>query len=155
MTSKNSLKKYCSLSKYLEQNDKELYSVFDSLCLLSLLRPQRDSTGVTMLIPKEKAYRQKIINAAYSTSPEVAAAMLKSLVLRDYYPTSNSFGTSVINLLGQKVSIDETSDTLVKFDKTMQLTQDKKFIPLSRDNMAVYLLTGKGEISLLILWPLL
>ena len=147
MTSKNSLKKYCSLSKYLEQNDKELYSVFENLCGISLLRPQRDSTGVTMLIPKEKAYRQKIINAAYSTSPEVATAMLKSLVLRDYYPTPSSFGTSVVNLLGQKVSIDETSDTLVKLDKTLTLSQDKKFVPLNRDNMAVYFLTGKGEIS--------
>ena len=147
MASKNSLKKYCSLSKYLEYNDKELYAAFNDSCLGHLLRPQRDSTGVTLIIPKEKAYRQKIINALGSTSPEVAVAMLKSLVLRDYYPTPASFGTSVVNLLGQKVSIEETSDASVKLDKALTLTQEKKFIPLNRDNMAVYLLTGKGEIS--------
>ena len=147
MTSKNSLKKYCSLSKYLEYNDKELLSVLNDLCLQNLLRPQRDSSGVTLIIPKEKAYRQKIMNAAGSTSPEVAVAMLKSLVLRDYYPTPSSFGTTVVNLLGQKVSIEGTSDNAVKLDKNLTLTQDKKFIPLNRENMAVYLLTGKGEIS--------
>lgn len=147
MSSKNSVKKYCSLLKYLEYNDKELYAAFSDLCLGHLLRPQRDSSGVTLIIPKEKAYRQKIINGLGSTSPEVAVAMLKSLVLRDYYPTPASFGTTVVNLLGQKVSIDETSDGSVKLDKTLTLTQDKKFIPLNRDNMAVYLLTGKGEIS--------
>jgi hypothetical protein len=147
MTSKNSLKKYCSLSKYLEYNDKELYAAFNDSCLGHLLRPQRDSTGVTLIIPKEKAYRQKIINALGSTSPEVAVAMLKSLVIRDYYPTPASFGTSVVNLLGQKVSIEETSDTSVKLDKALTLTQEKKFVTLNRDNMAVYLLTGKGEIS--------
>jgi hypothetical protein len=147
MASKNSLKKYCSLSKYLQQNDKELLAAFEDLCQQHLLRPQRDSSGVTLIIPKEKAYRQKILNAIGSTSPEVAVAMLKSLVLRDYYPTPSSFGTNVVNLLGQKVSIEGTSETSVKLDKNMVLTQDKKFIPLNRDNMAVYLLTGKGEIS--------
>lgn len=133
--------------KYLEYNDKELYSAFDDLCLQYLLRPQRNSSGVTLIIPKEKAYRQKIINGLSSQTPEVAIAMLKSLVLKDYYPTPSSFGTSVVNLLGQKVPIDGTSDSSVKLDKSLTLTKDKKFVPLSRENMAVYLLTGKGEIS--------
>jgi hypothetical protein len=47
-------------------------------------KPGRNANGITFLYPKEKAYRQKIVNAAYSTDPNVAVDMIKSLVLQGY-----------------------------------------------------------------------
>ena len=148
MSKRKELKKFCHLSKYINQNDKDLYEVFDDLCLTSLLRPLRDSSGITFLYPNEKAYRQKIINAAYSNDPTVAANMLKSLVLDGYYPSTTLFGTYVVNRLNQKVNISEVSEKHVKLENGLQLVLAETFKAFGpHQNMAVYILKGKGEIS--------
>lgn len=143
------LKKFCRLSKYIEQIDKDFYGVFEDLCLTHLLKPTRGSNGITLIYPGDKAYRQKIINAAYSDQPEKAIEMLKSLILQDYYPTPTSFEGTVVNLLNQKVSVDEVSDKHIKLSKDLKLEKDEKFVPMGyRENMAVYTLSGKGEMPL-------
>src|SRR6476661_1256909 len=147
MPPKKELKKFCSLSKYIEQEDPELYGVFSDLCMLSYLRP-RSSEGITFLFPKEKSYRQKIINAAYSTDPTVASEMLRSLIIKKYYPSTRTFGNEIVNMLNQKVDVSETSDKHVKLKNGLELKIDEKFKPLGyRENMIVYTLSGKGEIS--------
>lgn len=143
------LKKFCRLSKYIEQIDKDFYGVFEDLCLTHLLKPTRGSNGITLIYPGEKTYRQKIINTAYSDQPEKAIEMLKSLILQDYYPTPTSFEGTVVNLLNHKVEIEEVSDKHVKLSKDLKLEKDKDFVPMGyRENMAVYTLTGKGEMPL-------
>jgi len=141
------LKKFCRLSKFLEQEDKKLYNVMDDLCILYVLKPNRNAGGVTFLYPKEKAYRQKIINAAYSENPEVAVNMIKSLVLFGYYADVSDFSGDVVNLLNQKVEFESTKGTSAKLKNGLKLEKNKKFSPMSyRENMAVYDLSGKGEI---------
>ncbi len=143
------LKKFCRLSKYIEQIDKDFYGTFEDLCLTHLLKPARGNNGITLIYPGEKSYRQKIINAAYSDQPEKAIEMLKSLILQDYYPTPTSFEGTVVNLLNHKVEIEEVSDKHVKLSKDLKLEKDKDFVPMGyRENMAVYTLTGKGEMPL-------
>jgi hypothetical protein len=144
----NKLKKFCSLAKYLQQIDKDLFGVFEDLCQTHLLRPARGSDGVTMLYPKEKAYRNKIINAAYSSTPEVAVNMLRSLILQGYHDSSASFGKNVVNALNQKLNVKEASDKVAKLDSGLEITLDKSFVPMNRDNMSVFILSGKGEIPL-------
>lgn len=145
MTSDKSIKKFCNLSKYIKQKEPQLFSVFEDFCLLHYLKPARGSNGITFLLPKEKAYKQKIINAAYSTNPDIAAAMLKALILQDYYPTPSSFNGTVVNLLNQKVEIKDVSEKHVKLSNGLELEKDAKFEPMGRSNMAVYTLSGKGE----------
>ena len=149
MSSKKTLKKFCKLSKYIEQLDKELFQVFDDLCLMHLLRPAQGSNGITFLYPKEKSYRQKIINSAYSNDPDVAANMLKSIVLQDNYPSPTSFGSNVVNLLNQKLDIKNASEKGVELATGLKLEIDKAFVPMGKyTNMSVYTLSGKGEIPL-------
>lgn len=149
MASSKSLKKFCNLSKYIKQNAPRLYDVFEDLCLLNYLRPARGANGITFLFPKEKAYRDKIIKEAYGPHPEVAVNMLRALILQDYYPSATSFNGNVVNLLNQKLDITESSDKLVKLKSGLELTKDAKFEILGyRDNMAVYTLSGKGEVPL-------
>lgn len=140
------LKKFCRLSKYIEQIDKDFYTVFEDLCLTHLLKPARGSNGITMIYPKEKSYREKIINAAYSKNPEEAVDMIKALILQDYYPTPTSFEGTVVNLLNHKVEIEEVSDKHIKLSKDLKLEKDEAFVPMGyRENMAVYHLSGKGH----------
>ena len=148
MPPKNSLKKFCSLSKFLEQKDPELLAVFDDLCVQYLLRPARGSNGVTFIHPTDKSYRKKIIDGAYSSDPSPTLLILKSLILQDYYPSPTSFGSNVVNLLNQKLNIVEASEKSVKLDKGLELVINKSFVPFNRENMAVYTLNGKGEIPL-------
>lgn len=146
MASNKSLKKFCKLSKYIEQSDPNLFEVFDDLCIMHLLKPARGMSGITFLYPKEKAYRQKIISAAYSTNPEMAVTMIKALILQDYYPNFASFGSKAINLLNQKLVVDSVSDKALKLAGGLELTIDPKFIPMGyRENMNVFFLSGKGE----------
>jgi hypothetical protein len=149
MTSNKTLKKFCKLSKYIEQADSDLYEVFDDLCIMHLLKPARGAAGITLLFPKEKAYRQKIVKAAYSGEPEIAVNMIKALILQDYYPNFASFGSKAINLLNQKLVVDSVSDKGIKLAGGLEITTDTKFVPMGyRENMAVYTLSGKGEMSL-------
>jgi hypothetical protein len=148
MASNKTLKKFCKLSKYIEQSDPNFFEVFDDLCIMHLLKPARGASGITLLYPKEKAYRQKIINAAYSTDPETAVNMIKSLILQDYYPNLASFGSKAVNLLNQKLQVESASDKAIKLTGGLELTPEAKFVPMYRDNMAVYILSGKGELPL-------
>ena len=149
MASNKTLKKFCKISKYIELVDPNFFEVFDDLCIMHLLKPQRGSGGITMLFPKEKAYRQKIINAAYSSDPEIAVNMIKALILQDYYPNLASFGNKAIHLLNQKLKIDSVSDKSIKLAGGLEVSVDPKFIPMGyRENMSVFALSGKGELPL-------
>ena len=83
------VKKFCRVTKFLEQTDKDLYQALDDLCLFGLFRTR--GRGVTFLYPTDKSYRKKIIDSAYSNTPEKAVDMIRSLVLLDYLPSPNDF----------------------------------------------------------------
>jgi hypothetical protein len=147
MSAKKSVQKFCSLSKYIENKDKALFQAIADLCMTSILRPDRGTTGITFLYPTDKKYVQKIINAAYSASPEEAINIIKSLVLHNHYPTLKSFGEKVVNRLNQKIDVKNITEKEVILIDKIKVVPDKKFIPLGRENVAVYELSG-GEIPL-------
>ncbi len=149
MKSSKTLKKFCRLTKYIEQSDPQLHQAIDDLCIGHYFKPNRDSNGITFLFPKEKAYRQKIINAAYSTDPDIAVNMIKSLIVQGHYASSSDFEGGVVNLLNQKIDVDSADEKQAKLSNGLSVVKDEAFIPMSyRENMAVYILQGKGEISL-------
>jgi hypothetical protein len=143
------LKKFCKLDTYIEQKDMDFYKVFNQVCSGHILRPVRGSDGVTFLYPKEKSYRQKIINSVYGDNPENAVKMIKALVIRGYYPNTKSFTGEISNTLQQKIPIGEVTDKHVKIGKDLVIEKDPNFSTFgSHNNMAVYILSGKGEMPL-------
>ena len=149
MSNNRSLKKFCRLTKYIEQQNADLYQVIEDLCIGHYFKPSRDSNGITFLFPENKAYTQKIINAAYSTDPDVAVNMIKSLIIYGYYSSTSEFKEGVVNLLNQKIEVKSADAKSATLENDLTVSKDDKFIPMSyRENMAVFVLSGKGEISL-------
>jgi hypothetical protein len=142
-------RKSCRLTKYLLDNDPELYQAFDDLCLFGLLRINR-VRGITFLYPESKSYRQKIINAAYSDNIEPAIDMIKSIILFDFFKTPSEFiqkQNDIPNALRQKVAIDKLENDSVKLKCGVSLKLDPKFTPLQNgDPTAVYIMSGTGMI---------
>lgn len=143
------IKIFCKLSTYVKQEDPNFFTVFNDLCIDHYLRPIRGSNGITFLYPKDKKYRDKIVNAAHSLDPSVAVNMIKALIIKDFMPGPMSFGSNVVNLLDQKLQIKDTTEKGVKLENGLELTLDKSFIPMGhRANMAVYIISGSGNIPI-------
>ncbi len=149
MKSNKSLKKFCRLTKYIEQVDPQLYQAIDDLCINHYFKPNARADGVTFLFPQSDAYRKKIINSAYSTDPEAAVNMIKSLILQGYYGSAADFNGGVTNLLNQMINVDSIDGDTIKFSNGLTAKKADDFVPMSyRENMAVFELHGKGEIPL-------
>jgi hypothetical protein len=140
------LKKFCKITRYIEQIDGELAQMITDLCLDRLFIP-RGVNGITFLYPKEPAYRKEIISAAYSNNPEKAIQMLESLIVLDYLPRPGDFvlkKDDIPNSLRQKIEVTSADATSVKLSCGAVLKPDLGFAAIStRENMAVYNLTGK------------
>ena len=144
------VKKFCRVTKFLEQTDKDLYQALDDLCLFGLFRTR--GRGVTFLYPTDKSYRKKIIDHAYSNTPEKAVDMIKALVLLDYLPSPTDFKNKkddIPNALHKKLEVDSADANGVKLKSGHKLEVDKSFAPLrAGEPVAVYKISGKGELSL-------
>lgn len=143
MPPKNQVKKFCSISKYIQQNDKEFYQALDDLCLFGLFRPR--GNGVTFLYP-DKDYRKKIVKEAYSDSPESAVEMVRNLVLLDFLPNHLDFDKKTIaTALHKKLEVESAEKDHVTLKSKHKIVKETKFITLrNNDPVALYLLTGKG-----------
>ena len=144
------VKKFCRVTKFLEQTDKDLYQALDDLCLFGLFRTR--GRGVTFLYPTDKSYRKKIIDHAYSNTPEKAVDMIKALVLLDYLPSPTDFKNKkddIPNALHKKLEVDSADANGVKLKSGHKLEVDNSFAPLrAGEPVAVYKISGKGELSL-------
>jgi hypothetical protein len=142
------LKKFCRITKFLEQTDKDLYQAMDDLCLFGLFRIR--GRGITFLYPTDKAYRKKIIDMAYSNTPEKAVDMLRVLVLYDYLPEPTDFKNKkddIPNAMNLKLKVDSADSKEVKLESGHKLVKDKTFATLREgEPVAVYQLSGKGEL---------
>jgi hypothetical protein len=144
------VKKFCRVTKFLEQTDKDLYQALDDLCLFGLFRTR--GRGVTFMYPTDKSYRKKIIDHAYSNNPEKAVDMIKALVLLDYLPLPADFKNKkddIPNALHKKLEVDSADSKEVTLKSGHKLSVNKSFATL-RDGepVAVYSISGKGELSL-------
>ena len=144
------LKRFCRITKFLEQHDKELYQTIDDLCLFNLFRSR--GNGITFLHPSDKAFRKKIIDSAYSDSPEKAIDMIRSLVLMDYLPSPKDFESKkddIPNALRKRLEVASADAKTVILKSGHKLTVENKFAPIrSNDPSAVYILSGSGPLPL-------
>lgn len=140
------LKKFCKIIRYIEQIDGELSQMISDLCLERLFIPQRVN-GITFLYPKEDSYRKEILSYAYSDNPEKAIQMMESLIVLDYLPRPGDFvlkKDDIPNSLRQRIEVTSADAYSVKLTCGAVLKPDPKFAPIkTRENMAVYHLTGK------------
>jgi len=139
------LKKFCKITRYIEQIDGELSQMISDLCLDRLFIP-RGVNGITFLYPKDPAYRKEILSSAYSDNPEKAIQMLESLIVLDYLPRPGDFvlkKDDIPNSLRQRIEVTSADASSVKLTCGAVLKPDSGFAPIStRENMAVYNLTG-------------
>jgi hypothetical protein len=142
------MKKFCKISKYLEMYDKELYQVFDDLCLFPLLRVR--NRGVTLLRPTDKVFRKRLIDATYSQSPETAVGIIKTLILLDFLPDINSYKSREIpNASKFKLEVDKVEGKKFTLKSGHVGEINSKFAPLmSGDLASVWDLSGKDELPL-------
>jgi len=141
------LKKFCRLSKYLEQSDKEFYQALDDLCLLGLLRVR--GNGVTLLYPTNKTLRKTLVKYAYSNEPEKAVDMFKTLVLLDFLPRPIDFkpGAEIANAHHKKLEVKSADSKGVELKSGHKLELAKDFANMRKDEpVAVYHLSGTGEL---------
>ena len=147
----NQLKKFCKITRYIEQIDGELARVISDLCLDRLFIP-RGGNGITFLYPAEKDYRKDIIKSAYSNEPENAIQTIESLIITDHLPRPGDFvlkKDDIPNLLRQRIEVTSADASSVKLACGGTLHVDPGFVAInSRENMAVYHLKGKGRIPL-------
>lgn len=143
----NKLKKFCRLSKYLEQSDKEFYQALDDLCLLGLLRVR--GNGVTLLYPTNKTLRKTLVKYAYSNEPEKAVDMFKTLVLLDFLPRPSDFkpGAEIANAHHKKLEVKSADSKGVELKSGHKLELAKDFANMRKDEpVAVYHLSGTDEL---------
>lgn len=147
---KESLKKFCSLHKFLEQHEPDLYEAFENVCLLSLLRP-KFGNGVTLLVPPA-AEKKKLLDMVYSDDPDQAIPILQSIVIFNYLPNSASWQSAaqtergVVSAGRQKLEVNISGGDIVVADA--KITPNKAFISFpERKNMSVWNITS-GKLPL-------
>lgn len=144
------LKKFCKVTKWIEQNDKSLYGVIDDLCLHGLFNPHGHN-GITWLHPDSKLKAQ-IIKDAYSMDKvKDAVNVIKSLIILDSLPDLSSWNAKkddIPNALRQKIEVVSVDGKQVKLNSGGIVTPEKSFVPMDgRDNMMVYQLKGNVGVS--------
>jgi len=145
---------HCRIIDYLDSTDSELAEVIRGLCSDMSLATGRGKPGVTFLIPKDKAYRKKIFDMAYSedvNEVQKASDMINALIMRDVLKTTSDWSSKkddIPNSLfpSQHVEIESVTKNEVNFKSKAVATLDTKFKDSSRrKNLAVWELTS-GEI---------
>jgi hypothetical protein len=142
------MKKFCKISKYLEIHDKQMFQVFDDLCLFPLLRVR--NRGVTFLRPVNKEFRTQIINATYSQSPETAVDIIKTLILYDFLlDAKSSMGRTIPNASKFKLEIEKIDGKKLILKSKHVIEPDNAFKTLRHGDLAaVWTLSGTGGLPL-------
>ena len=143
--SKDQLKQYCSILKYIRDKDQSLFAAIEDSCLHGVFNPKR-VRGITFLYPEDPKYRAEIVKAIYSEDAEKGVRMIEALVLQDYLPTPAEFmarQADIPNALKQKVRVKSVAGGIVTLEGGITLKLDSAFKPIKRrENMAVYILEG-------------
>lgn len=143
----NKLKKFCKLSKFLEQEDAVLYEVFDNLCMTGLLFPRKGSS-LTFLYPSDKAVRDNIIKLSYSDEPQDAISILKKLLIHNIMSSASEFkSASIVNYNKEQLEVESVDGDTVKFKggPSAKLSKSFKYFSPSGHSANVVVYDLKGD----------
>lgn len=147
---KGQMVKFCRIFQWLEAQDPALAAAVRDLCLERALTPGGRAAGVTFLYPKEKAYREEIINKTYSSEADEADKIVRSLIIPDALTSGASFQQrGAGSLLGVKYSVESADDKKVKLADGVELAPAEDFdVRAFREgSLAVWVVT-KGRLPL-------
>lgn len=131
--------KYCSIAKYLEHKDSDLYDLIGDLCLQGQLIPRKGS-HVTFLHPDAKLVKK--LRDLVSSNPEQVVQLIKSLILHEEVNSLNDLKDSV-TALGKMLPVEVKGDKAVLSNGGV-ITMSKAFVPMEgRDRMHVLSLSGE------------
>lgn len=148
MSKKQELTKFCSLSVWLLQNDKELLDAITNLCAGGMLRPNSSEFGVAFLYPKDKKYRQEILDKTYSDDAEIALKMIKSLMIPLSLRSAEDFKRGPVGTRNDvTLDVEDASGNTVTLKGGISLTQATNFTVLGFNNISVWNITA-GRIPL-------
>jgi len=147
---KGQLSKHCRIFQWIEAKDPDFAGAIRDLCLEGTLSPSGRSPGVTFLYPKDKAYRDKVVDKAYSADADEAAKIIESLIIPDALLQGADFQRRPVgSRLGVKYGVETAERGKVKLANGVELVASDDFHPLARREgaLAVWLIS-KGELPL-------
>lgn len=125
---KGQLTKYCRIFQWVEAKDSDFAGAIRDLCLEALLNPSGRSPGVTFLYPKDKAYRDDIIEKAYSDDADEAAKHIESLIIPDALLQCSDFQRRPVgSRLGVKYTVESAGQGKVKLANGVELAAVEDF----------------------------
>ena len=142
---KTQLVKYCRIFQWVEEQDSDFAGAIRDLCLEGMLSAGRHSSGVTFLYPKEKSYRQEIIDKAYGEDADEAIKMVESLIIPDALLNGADFKDHDIgSRLGVKFDVKSAGTSKVELDGGVELGVCESFRTLSKraGSLAVWYVTN-------------
>jgi len=147
---KTQLVRQCRIYQWIEDQDPEFAGAIHDLCLEGALSPGGRSAGVTFLYPKDRAYRQDIIDKTYSEEADEAAKLVESLIIPDTLHAGADFNRRPVgSRLGVKYAVEGADASKVRLAGGVELVPAEGFRPRDRraENLAVWLV-AKGRLPL-------
>ena len=147
---KKTMVKQCRIYQWIEKQDSDFAEAIRDLCLEGALSPGGRSVGVTFLYPKDKAYRQEIIEKAYSADADEAVKLVESLIIPAPLISGADFNRAPVgSRLGVAYAVESADNKQVKLAGGVELALAEDFHPLARraGDIAVWIVT-KGRLPL-------
>lgn len=158
MSAKREQRAFCRIEDYLDAKYPKVAELIRATCVDMTLRSTRGKGGITLLLPIDKAFLEKVEAKVYSDDPREASSacdMLNAVILRDCYKDGKSMKDAaasggLANSLfpAQAVEVKSATATKVEFASGATAELDKGFIDSSpKGNLAVWLLSGSLPVT--------
>ena len=142
---KGQLTQHCRIFQWIEDRDPVFAEAFRHLCVEGALSP--GATGVTFLYPEDAAYRQEIVDKAYSDDADKAVKMMEALIIPDLFTQSSDFNRRAVGTRsGVALNVESVGDGCVTFAGGLTIVP-AKFTPLGDRRIAVWQIS-KGRAPL-------
>jgi hypothetical protein len=142
--------KYCRIFQWVEAQDPAFAAAINRLCLEGALSPGGRGAGVTFLYPEDKAYRDEIIEKAYTDEADEAEKLVCSLIIPDALLTGADFSRRAVgSRTGVKYGVESADASRVKLTGGVELTPARDFQTLAkREGSIAIWLVSKGRLPL-------
>jgi hypothetical protein len=138
--------RYCSIQKWIEENDKKLYEFLEDNCLLGIFKFRHGTSGVTFLCPSNwKSIEKDIESGDYVNGVNT----LKAHVLQGFYPDLDGLmeqKDGLVNSLGQVVEVKSKSGSTVLLKDGGKVTEVKPKFQGTPDRSNIMVFTYDGSL---------
>lgn len=144
---KGQLTRYCRIYQWIEEQDSVFAEAIRDLCLEGKMAASGSTPGITFLYPKDPAYRQEIVDKAFSDKANEAEKMIESLIIPDLFTQAADFGRRAVgNRNRVSLAVENVGDGRVTFAGGLTISP-AKFSPLGERSIAVWNI-DKGRVPL-------